>query len=97
MCNKIKSLLFAAAGTVSGQRRVEGCAVGGGHGTVLKYIYTHTHTHTHTYTHAHTRAHTHIYMYVCVCAAGHTVNCCPVVLLVMLLTAVMLHINFRFV
>ena len=45
MCKKIKSLLCAAAGIVSGQRRLEGCAVGGGPGTVLKYIYTHTHTH----------------------------------------------------
>jgi hypothetical protein len=39
MCNKIKSLHHAAAGIVSGQHRLEGCAVGGGPGTVLEYIY----------------------------------------------------------
>ena len=41
----MKSLLFAAGGIVSLQRRLEGCTVDGGPGTVLKYTHTHTHTH----------------------------------------------------
>ena len=44
MCKKIKSQLCAPAGIASRQHRLEGFTVGGGPGTVLKYIYTHTHT-----------------------------------------------------
>ena len=47
MCKKIKSQLCAAAGIASRQHRLEGFTVGGGPGTVLKYIYIYTHTYTH--------------------------------------------------
>ena len=55
----MKSLLFAAAGTVSGQHRLEAYTVDGGPGTVLIYIYIYIYMYTHTHTHTH--------MCVCVC------------------------------
>ena len=59
----IKPQLSAAAGIVSRQRRLEACTVGGGPGTVLKYMYVCVYIYIYIYIYTHT----HVRVFVCVC------------------------------
>jgi hypothetical protein len=64
---KIKSLLCAAVGIVSGQHRLEACTVDFGPGTMLKCVYIDIYMYVCMYRHIHTHTHVCVCLCVCVC------------------------------